>query len=74
MKLMKLMKLLILKDQQLHIVQSIDQPSDFRADIHSHRYYDKARIKGKGRRVCLEDRIYSIPCHASCFALGRFEE
>ena len=32
------------------------------------------RSKGKGRRCCLGDRIYSMPCHAICCALGQFEE
>ena len=34
---------------------------------------DKHRKKGKGRHCCLGDNIYSIesiPCRASCFALG----
>ena len=31
---------------------------------------DKSRIKGKGRHCSLEDRICSIPCRATCFALG----
>ena len=26
------------------------------------------RKKDKGRRCCLSDRIYSVPCRASCFA------
>ena len=30
---------------------------------------DKGRRKGKGRRLCLEGRIYSIPCRASSFTL-----
>ena len=30
--------------------------------------------KGKGRRCCLGERIYSIPCRAIYFAPGRFEE
>ena len=29
---------------------------------------DKYRRKGKGRRCCLGERIYSIPCSTSCFA------
>ena len=33
---------------------------------------DKDRTKGKGRRVCLGDRIYSYPCHARYFVLGQF--
>ena len=32
------------------------------------------RRKGKGRRCCLGERIYSIPCRAIYFAPGRFEE
>ena len=32
------------------------------------------RREGKDRCCCLGDRIYSIPCHASYFALGRMEE
>ena len=32
------------------------------------------RREGKGRRCCLADRIYSIPCSASYFAPGRFED
>ena len=35
---------------------------------------DGERSKGKGRRVCLGDRIYSVPCRASCFALVDLEE
>ena len=31
---------------------------------------DKCRRKGKGRRCCLGDRNYSIPCRASYLALG----
>ena len=31
---------------------------------------DKDRRKRKGHRFCLGGRIYSIPCLASCFALG----
>ena len=34
----------------------------------------KDRTEGKGRRVCLGDIIYLIPCRASYCALGRFEE
>ena len=30
--------------------------------------------EGKGRHCCLEDRIYSIPCRASYFAPGWYEE
>ena len=33
---------------------------------------DKYRREGKGLRCCLGNRIYSIICHASYFALGRF--
>ena len=33
---------------------------------------DKDRRKVKGRRCCLGDRIYSVPCRAFYFALGRF--
>ena len=33
---------------------------------------EKYRIKGKGRRCCLGDRIYKISCRASYFAPGRF--
>ena len=29
---------------------------------------DGDRRKGKGRRVCLGDKMYSIPCPAICFA------
>ena len=35
---------------------------------------DGDRSKGKGRRVCLGGRIYSIPCRASCFDSVDFEE
>ena len=35
---------------------------------------DKYRRKGKCRRCCLGDRIDSIPCHASYFAPGLFED
>ena len=35
---------------------------------------DIYRREGKGSRYCLADRIDSIPCRASYFALGRFEE
>ena len=35
---------------------------------------DLYRREGKGRRGCLGDRIYSIPCHTSYFALGWNEE
>ena len=35
---------------------------------------DENRRQGKGRRVCLGGRIYSIPCRASCFALVYLEE
>ena len=34
---------------------------------------DKDRRKGKGRRFWLGGGIYSIPCHASCFAKDDFE-
>ena len=34
---------------------------------------DSYKREGKGRRCFLEDRIVSIPCRASFFALGRFE-
>ena len=34
----------------------------------------KDKKGGEGRRCCLLNRIYSIICCASCFALGRFEE
>ena len=30
---------------------------------------DKYRRKGKGRRCCLGNRLYSIPCSASYFAV-----
>ena len=33
---------------------------------------DKDRRKGKCRRCCSGDRIYSIPCPECCFALGQF--
>ena len=36
--------------------------------------WEKKLVTIKGRRCCLVDRIYSIPCLASRFALGRFEE
>ena len=32
---------------------------------------DKDRSKGKGRRFCLGNRIYSIPCRTSNFVPGR---
>ena len=35
---------------------------------------DGDRGKGKGRRVCLGGRIYSIPCRPSCFTLVDLEE
>ena len=35
---------------------------------------EKDRRKGKGRSVCLGERIYSIPCRASYFAEDDFEE
>ena len=35
---------------------------------------DRDRRKCKGRRFCLGDRIYSIPCRASYSGLGWFEE
>ena len=35
---------------------------------------NKDRRKGKGRRCCVRDRIYSISCQGSYFAVGRFEE
>ena len=35
---------------------------------------DGDRRKGKGRSVCLGERIYSIPCRASYFAEDDFEE
>ena len=35
---------------------------------------NKYRRKGKDRRCCLGDTIYSFPCSASYFALGWFEE
>ena len=35
---------------------------------------DKDSREGKGRRCCLEDRIYSIPCRASYFLFGLNEE
>ena len=36
--------------------------------------YCKYRRKGKDRRCCLGDNIYSIPYRASYSALGRLEE
>ena len=39
---------------------------------YSHKRRIKDRSKGKGRRFCLGDRIYSIPCRASYCA--RFEK
>ena len=35
---------------------------------------DKDRREGKGRRLCLGGRIYSIPSRANHFAYGDFEE
>ena len=35
---------------------------------------DLYRIKGKGRRCCLGDKVDLIPCRASYFAPGRIEE
>ena len=35
---------------------------------------DKDRSKGKGRRLCLGERIYSISCRASYFAKDGLEE
>ena len=35
-------------------------------------FAQKRRRKGKDRRFCLEDKINSIPCRASCFPPGRF--
>ena len=33
---------------------------------------DKDKRNGKGRRVCLGERMYSIPCRARCFASDEF--
>ena len=35
---------------------------------------DLYRREAKGRRCCLWDRLYLIPCCASCFALGQSKE
>ena len=35
---------------------------------------DKNRRKGKGRRLCLGNRIYKIPCRASDLLQDDFEE
>ena len=45
------------------------------ARIHRvHRRRIKTEENAKGRRCCLGDRIGSIPCRASHFAPGQFEE
>ena len=36
-------------------------------------FTDLYRRQGKGRRFCLGDRMYSIPCRACCFAPGWYE-
>ena len=42
--------------------------------LQSQKKKDKYRRKGKGRRCCFGDRIYSFACHASYFAYDDFEE
>ena len=42
--------------------------------VHRSQKKDTDRRKGKGHRCCFVDRIYSIPCRSSYFAIGRFEE
>ena len=44
----------------------IGEPRDYKKDLY--------RRDGKGRHCCLGDRIYSIPCDASYFAPGWYEE
>ena len=46
----------------------------FISQFHKRRIYTEEKGKGKGRCFCLGERIYSISCHTSSFALGRFEE
>ena len=50
------------------------QSRRLRVQFHHMQKKGEYRRKGKGRRCCMGDRIYSIPFRASCFALGRFEE
>ena len=40
----------------------------------THRRRMETEEKGKGRRICLGGKIYSIPCRASCFASVDLEE
>ena len=43
-------------------------------DTKATRKKDLYRTQSKGRRRCLGERIYLIPCLASCFKLGWYEE
>ena len=53
----------------LYTVYVLDQMShSTRTSVCHPQKKDKCRGKGKGRRCCLVDRIYSIPCCASYFA------
>ena len=42
--------------------------------IHSIEEGYGIRRQGKDRRVCLEGRIFSFPCRASCYALVHLKE
>ena len=44
------------------------------AFLRNHMKKYKYRRKSTGRRCCFGNRVYSFSCHASYFALGRFEE
>ena len=50
----------------------IDRATRYNTENKWSRKEDTDRRKGNGRRCCLGDRIYSIPCRSSCFPPGRF--
>ena len=50
------------------------QPDPWLTPAHTVRTHDNYRRGGKGRRCCLGHRMYSIPCRASYFAPGWYEE
>ena len=54
---------------QPHIVCTICRPDQSHPSIHRHRR--RIKTEETGRHFCMGDRMYSIPCRASCFAYYR---